>query len=250
MGSRGGMIVELIEPVAGEVDFYTLPSAERRVVRDPLPPPRGLHRERRRGVGADGRDPRRRRSDFHLHRPDPRPRPRRLRRHDTQSSATTSRSASWAKADTDFFSGLASDSAQACRFRRASIVLASTSSTIEEDPMKYMLLIHQGSTPAPPSAEWDAAARREQAGRLRRLQGDQRDAGCHAGRRRMQPPETATTVRVRTAGRSPPTGRSPRSRRRSAATCSMRPTTSTPRSSSPRRSRPRDWAARSRSARW
>jgi hypothetical protein len=25
-----------------------------------------------------------------------------------------------------------------------------------EDAMKYMLLIHQGSTPTPPSEEWDA----------------------------------------------------------------------------------------------
>ena len=54
--------------------------------------------------------------------------------------------------------------------------------------MKFMLLIHQGSTPTPPSEEWTALGGRE--GRdLRCLQGDRRDA-----RRQPGPPAAASGV--------------------------------------------------------
>ena len=65
---------------------------------------------------------------------------------------------------------------------------------------------------------------------LRRVGGDEPDAR-HDGGAQLEPPETATTVRVQDGQRSPPTARSWRPRRRSAATSSSRPTTSTPRSS-------------------
>jgi hypothetical protein len=65
----------------------------------------------------------------------------------------------------------------------------------KEDRMKYMLLIHQGTTPLPGSPAWD------------NLEDDQRNAVYAAYRSlnetagvtpglQMQPPETATTVRV------------------------------------------------------
>ena len=51
MGARGGLIVELIEPVGGEVDFYRRFLPPDGVERPRLPPPRHLHAPRRRGVG-------------------------------------------------------------------------------------------------------------------------------------------------------------------------------------------------------
>ena len=117
--------------------------------------------------------------------------------------------------------------------------------------MKYMLLIHQGTTPTPRDPEaWDALSQDEQKRRLRRLPGDQRDARRHARRAACSAPETATTVRVQD-GRTLTTdgpfaelkeaiggylllrGRRPRRRDRARRA----------------RSRPRAWAARSRSAR-
>ena len=62
--------------------------------------------------------------------------------------------------------------------------------------MKYMLLIHQGTTPTPRTRGLGDAVRGRAEGGLRRLQGDQRDARRHARRPAWQPPETATTVRV------------------------------------------------------
>ena len=62
--------------------------------------------------------------------------------------------------------------------------------------MKYMLLIHQGTTPTPTRpGGLGALSRGRAAGRLRRLPDDQREAG-RDGRPRSAPPETATTVRV------------------------------------------------------
>ena len=48
--------------------------------------------------------------------------------------------------------------------------------------MKYMLLIHQGDTPTPSSAEWDRLSEDEQKGDLHRLPGDQPHAGRHLRR--------------------------------------------------------------------
>ena len=51
MGARGGPIVELIEPVAGEVDFYREFLPVRRVGRPAPAPPGHVHAAGRRGVG-------------------------------------------------------------------------------------------------------------------------------------------------------------------------------------------------------
>ncbi|MGO9489117.1 MAG: YciI family protein [Solirubrobacteraceae bacterium] len=62
--------------------------------------------------------------------------------------------------------------------------------------MKYMLLIHQGTTPFPPSAEWDALPDQDKASIYSDYQAVSQTPGVTPGRR-MQPPEDATTVRVR-----------------------------------------------------
>jgi hypothetical protein len=61
--------------------------------------------------------------------------------------------------------------------------------------MKYMLLIHQGSTPLPGSPEWDALSEDEQKGVFAAYQGINETPGVSSGER-MQDPGTATTVRV------------------------------------------------------
>jgi hypothetical protein len=65
----------------------------------------------------------------------------------------------------------------------------------QEETMKYMLLIHQGSTPLPGSPEWDGLSEDEQ----KRVYSDygaiNQTPGVSPGVQ-MQPPEAATTVRV------------------------------------------------------
>ena len=62
--------------------------------------------------------------------------------------------------------------------------------------MKYMLLIHQGTTPTPDDAEaWAALSEAEQQAVFRDYQALNETPGVTPGER-MQPPETATTVRV------------------------------------------------------
>ena len=61
--------------------------------------------------------------------------------------------------------------------------------------MKYMLLIHQGSTPTPPSAEWDALPDEEKKAVYAAYQSINQTPGVTPGQQ-MQPPEMATTVRV------------------------------------------------------
>jgi hypothetical protein len=61
--------------------------------------------------------------------------------------------------------------------------------------MKYMLLIHQGTTPLPGTPEWDALSAEEQGRVYADYQGINETAGVTAGAR-MGAPETATTVRV------------------------------------------------------
>jgi len=61
--------------------------------------------------------------------------------------------------------------------------------------MKYMLLIHQGSTPVPGTDAWEALPQEVQ-GEVYRDYGEIiQTAGVTPGER-MQPPEMATTVRV------------------------------------------------------
>jgi hypothetical protein len=62
--------------------------------------------------------------------------------------------------------------------------------------MKYMLLIHQGSTPVPGSPEWDRLSEDEQKSVYADYQAINETPGVTPAEVRMQPPETATTVRV------------------------------------------------------
>jgi hypothetical protein len=61
--------------------------------------------------------------------------------------------------------------------------------------MKYMLLIHQGTTPLPGSPEWEGLSEAEQGSVYAAYQAINEDPHATSGVR-MQPPETATTVRV------------------------------------------------------
>jgi hypothetical protein len=81
-----------------------------------------------------------------------------------------------------------------CRFSSAPFVSDATIPQ-KEDAMKYMLLIHQGTTPLPGTDEWDALPdekKHEVYGAYQRLN---ETPGVTPGER-MSPPETATTVRV------------------------------------------------------
>jgi hypothetical protein len=62
--------------------------------------------------------------------------------------------------------------------------------------MKYMLLIHQGTTPTPPSEEWDALSDDEKGAVYGAYKAINETAGVTSGMQ-MQPPEMATTVRVK-----------------------------------------------------
>jgi hypothetical protein len=61
--------------------------------------------------------------------------------------------------------------------------------------MKYMLLIHQGSTPTPPSEEWDRLSDDEKNTVYADYMAINQTPGVSPGVR-MQPAETATTVQV------------------------------------------------------
>ena len=62
--------------------------------------------------------------------------------------------------------------------------------------MKYMLLIHQGSTPLPGSDEWESLSADEKKAVYADYQAINQNPGVSPGVQ-MQPPETATTVRVK-----------------------------------------------------
>jgi hypothetical protein len=64
--------------------------------------------------------------------------------------------------------------------------------------MKYMLLIHQGATPTPPSEEWErweSLSEGEKGAVYGAYKAINETPGVSSGLQ-MQPPETATTVRV------------------------------------------------------
>jgi hypothetical protein len=61
--------------------------------------------------------------------------------------------------------------------------------------MKYMLLIHQGTTPVPGTEEWDALSQEEQGAVYAAYQALNETPGITPGER-MKGPESATTVRV------------------------------------------------------
>ncbi len=61
--------------------------------------------------------------------------------------------------------------------------------------MKYLLLIHQGTTQQPGSTEWDELSKEEQGAVYADYKAINETPGVTPGER-MQPPEMATTVRV------------------------------------------------------
>jgi hypothetical protein len=63
------------------------------------------------------------------------------------------------------------------------------------NPMKYMLLIHQGDTPAPGTPEWDNLSEEEQSAIYTDYQAINETPGVTTGLW-LEPPEMATTVRV------------------------------------------------------
>jgi hypothetical protein len=62
--------------------------------------------------------------------------------------------------------------------------------------MKYMLLIHQGTTPLPPSQEWEQLSDEQKAAVYADYKALNENPGVSPGQQ-LQPPETATTVRVK-----------------------------------------------------
>ncbi len=61
--------------------------------------------------------------------------------------------------------------------------------------MKYMLLIHQGDTPTPQTDTWDSLTEAEQGAVYQAYRAINETPGVTPGAG-LQPPETATTVRV------------------------------------------------------
>jgi hypothetical protein len=66
----------------------------------------------------------------------------------------------------------------------------------KEDAMKYMLLIHQGTTPTPRSDEWDTLSEDEQKAVYADYKAINETPGVSSGLQ-LGPPEAATTVRVK-----------------------------------------------------
>ncbi|MGH2954725.1 MAG: YciI family protein [Solirubrobacterales bacterium] len=62
--------------------------------------------------------------------------------------------------------------------------------------MKYILLIHQGDTPVPGSDAWESLSEDEQKAVYADYQAINQTPGVTPADFQMQPPETATTVRV------------------------------------------------------
>jgi hypothetical protein len=61
--------------------------------------------------------------------------------------------------------------------------------------MKYMLLIHQGTTPTPQTDDWERLSEEEKGAVYAAYKAINETPGLTPGEQ-MQPPETATTVRV------------------------------------------------------
>ena len=116
--------------------------------------------------------------------------------------------------------------------------------------MKYMLLIQFGDAPAPDRPdEWAKLSEDERRQIYEDYQAINETPGVTPSDAWLEPPQTATTVRVENGEMLVTDGPFVAVRRRSPASCSTRPTTSTRRSSSrPGFRRPAS-AARSRSVR-
>ena len=65
----------------------------------------------------------------------------------------------------------------------------------KEEAMRYMLLIHQGATPTPPSDEWDRLSEDEKGAIYGAYRAINETPGVSPGLQ-LHPPEMATTVRV------------------------------------------------------
>jgi hypothetical protein len=65
----------------------------------------------------------------------------------------------------------------------------------KEEPMKYMLMIHQGTTPLPGSEAWDALSDDERNGVYAAYKALNETPGVTPGQQ-LASPDTATTVRV------------------------------------------------------
>jgi hypothetical protein len=63
--------------------------------------------------------------------------------------------------------------------------------------MKYMLLIHQGTTPLPGSEEWETLTEDDRRAVYADYQAINQTPGVTPATGQMQPPETATTVQVK-----------------------------------------------------
>jgi hypothetical protein len=62
--------------------------------------------------------------------------------------------------------------------------------------MKYMLLIHQGTTPVPGTDAWESLSQDEKQSVYAAYSAINETPGVTPGDAQMQPPDTATTVRV------------------------------------------------------
>jgi len=66
----------------------------------------------------------------------------------------------------------------------------------KEEVMKYMLLIHQGDAPTPYTDDWEKLSEDEQKAVYTAYQEINQTPGVTPAGEQLQPPETATTVRV------------------------------------------------------
>jgi hypothetical protein len=82
-----------------------------------------------------------------------------------------------------------------CPLARLPFVSEATKLHDKEDTMKYVLLIHQGTTPLPGSPEWDRLSADEQKAVYSDYQAINGTPGVSPGLG-LAPPETSTTVRV------------------------------------------------------
>jgi hypothetical protein len=67
---------------------------------------------------------------------------------------------------------------------------------MKEDTMRYMLLIHQGTTPLPGSDAWERLSAEDKGAVYADYRAINETPGVTPADVQMQPPETATTVRV------------------------------------------------------
>ena len=113
--------------------------------------------------------------------------------------------------------------------------------------MKYLLLIHQGTAPTPYTDDWQSLGEDEQKAIYADYQAINQTPGVTPGLQ-MEPPETATTVRVETGNAHH--GRAVRGGEALGGFFTFEARISTPRSSWHPACRPRAWAAPWRSGRW